>query len=130
MTDAPRPPQHGTFSWFDLTVADAEGLRDFYAAVVGWRSQGLSMGDYDDYVMTDASGKAVAGICHARGPNAELPPVWLAYVTVPDLAESLHQVRSHGGQVLFGPKDVGTYGKMAVIRDPAGACLALMQGPA
>ena len=27
----------------------------------------------------------VSGICHARGSNADLPPVWLIYITVADL---------------------------------------------
>jgi len=32
------------------------------------------MGKYEDYSMLAASGEAVAGVCHSRGPNANLPP--------------------------------------------------------
>lgn len=36
------------------------------------------MGAYDDYVMNASStGQATAGICHARGGNADLPAQWL-----------------------------------------------------
>ena len=30
-----------TISWQDLTVADAEAVRDFYQAVVGWEPESL-----------------------------------------------------------------------------------------
>jgi len=63
-------PEIGDVTWRDLTVPDAEGLRDFYADVVGWTHEPLSMGDYDDFCMnTPGSGKTVAGICHAWGPT-------------------------------------------------------------
>ena len=35
MGDAPRPAA-GTIVWTNLTVPDAAGVRNFYAAVVGW----------------------------------------------------------------------------------------------
>lgn len=33
------PSELGRGGWIDLTVGDAAALRDFYAAVVGWRSE-------------------------------------------------------------------------------------------
>ena len=74
-----------------------------------------------------ATGEPAAGICHARGPNANIPPVWLVYFIVEDLAESLEEVRGGGGEILVGPKDMGPGAAYAVIRDPAGAGAALYQ---
>src|SRR5438105_15907791 len=63
-------PAVGAISWVDLTVPDAAKLRDFYAAVVGWKPSEVKMGDYADYCMNEpASGSAFAGVCHARGEN-------------------------------------------------------------
>ena len=76
--------------WVDLTVREAEPLRDFYSDVVGWRPEPVSMGEYSDFNMVDpTSGVPVAGVCHARGVNADLPPVWMVYFAVPDLDASL-----------------------------------------
>jgi hypothetical protein len=111
----------GTVGWVDLTVDDAEGLRDFYSAVVGWEPEGLSMGDYDDYSMKAEGGAAVAGVCHAREMNADIPPVWLVYVTVADLDASVARTLELGGEVVTRKTS------FAVIRDPAGAMLALYQ---
>ena len=41
----------GKIGWIDMTVDDADGVRDFYKAVVGWETDDVSMGDYSDYVM-------------------------------------------------------------------------------
>src|SRR5258708_4514619 len=114
-------PEPGTISWQDLTVADAEGVRDFYRAVVGWKAESLSMGAYSDFVM-NADGTPVAGICHARAGNADLPPVWLIYITVEDLNHSLSEGPRAGGTLLPAPRsDVG--GRCALSKGPAsGAC--------
>ena len=73
------------------------------------------------------TGTPAAGICHARGVNADLPPVWMVYLVVGDLEASLASVREGGGAVLAGPKRMGPGSAYAVIRDPAGAVAALYQ---
>lgn len=120
-------PLPGSITWTDLTVPNATAIRDFYSAVVGWKSEALSMSTHDDYCMQQPSdGKTVAGICHARGEIAGLPPQWLIYITVPDLDASLRACATHGGAVIFGPREMGE-GRFAVVRDPAGAVAALYQ---
>jgi hypothetical protein len=118
----------GTIGWADLTVADAERVRDFYVAVAGWTPEPVPMGNYDDYSMVAAgTGEAAAGVCHARGVNAGLPPQWLIYITVADVNGSAARCQELGGRVLVGPKEVGGYGRYCVIQDPAGAVAGLFE---
>ena len=125
---APDRPSIGSVTWFDLTVPDAGSVRDFYASVIGWEPSEVSMGDYADYAMNaPGTDNTVAGVCHARGANAGLPPMWLAYVAVESLDASLARCRDGGGAVVAGPKTMGSHGRYAVIRDPAGACVALFE---
>lgn len=117
----------GSIAWHDLTVANAAEVRDFYRAVVGWSVAEVDMGGYSDFCMNRPDdGTTVAGVCHARGENADLPPVWLIYVIVPDLQASLAACVAGGGAVVKEPFEVGA-ARAAVIRDPAGAVLALYQ---
>lgn len=125
MTDQPQPP-FGTAAWRDLTVENADDLRDFYTAVAGWTAIPVSMGDYDDYDMRDQSGRSVAGICHAKGSNAKMPPQWLVYVMVEDTKLAAQTALEKGGQILDGPRDMGG-GRMCVVKDPAGAVIALFE---
>ncbi|MBF2754725.1 MAG: VOC family protein [Gammaproteobacteria bacterium AqS3] len=126
---APSADGAGCISWCDLTVADAPATCDFYKSVVGWSVEEVEMQDdgrgYADYCMLDEGGNAAAGVCHARGVNADLPPVWLIYLPVGDLAESLRRVVQEGGAVIHSTRGGGEGYQYAVIRDPAGAHLAL-----
>lgn len=118
----------GSITWFDLTVKNADAVRDFYNKVVGWTFAPVDMGGYNDYNMNSpADGKTVAGICHARGMNADLPPQWLLYITVEDIDKSAAKCVELGGKIIDGPKGMGSYGRMCVIQDPAGAVAALVQ---
>jgi predicted enzyme related to lactoylglutathione lyase len=118
----------GSINWADLTADNATGLRDFYSEVVGWSATGVEMGGYSDFCMSGPqTDNPVAGICHARGLNAELPPVWLIYITVADLDASMARCVELSGQVILGPRTMGAQGRYCVVRDPAGAVAALFE---
>ncbi|MEW5829640.1 MAG: VOC family protein [Chloroflexota bacterium] len=117
--------QIGKVLWQDLTVENAEAIRDFYSRVIGWEFNPVDCGGYDDYnMLPPGSGEPAAGVCHARGINADLPPLWLVYVSVEDVDASVRRCLDLGGKVLHGPRPTGE-NKICVIQDPAGAVLAL-----
>jgi uncharacterized protein len=122
----PDTPRYGSIIWTDLTIPQAEEIRDFYAQVVGWTFTPVSMGNYADFQMNaPATGESVAGICHARGVNAGLPPQWLVYISVEDIDKCVERCSELGGTILVAPRPMGTFGTFCVIKDPAGAVAAL-----
>ena len=125
----------GAIVWHDLTVDDAESVKDFYAKVVGWDTGNVAMGGadgtdnqsetYNDFTMNlPGTAETVAGVCHARGSNTKIPPQWVMYVGVEDVAASAKQCLALGGEILDGPREMAgsTY---YFIKDPAGAVLAI-----
>lgn len=120
-------PEVGSIGWIDLTVPDAENVRDFYSSVVGWKSEPVDMGDYSDFSMAaPASGEPKAGVCHSRGGNEGIPTAWIIYIVVADLDASLAACLERGGEVLGDPREMGS-SRYAFIRDPAGAACALFE---
>ncbi len=118
----------GTIIGLDLTVPDAESVRDFYADVIGWEVEPFAMDGYDDYFMkSPATGQPVSGICHARGENAGLPAQWLNYVVVENLDASLQRCTELGGSVVSAIRGNPGEQRYCVIQDPAGAVIALME---
>ena len=115
----------GKVLWTDLTVENAREVSEFYGAVVGWTFSEQPVADYVDFNVHNGD-EVIAGICHKKGTNANLPSQWLNYVIVPDMAESIKNVLALNGKVLDGPKPMGK-DLIAVIQDPAGACMAIMQ---
>ena len=116
----------GKIEWIDLTVDDAEEVREFYQTVTGWKADAFDMGDYNDYNMNSENGEIAAGICHARGGNASIPSMWIPYISVANLDASLKAVSDKGGELVNGPRSM-PQGKYAIIKDPAGAHCALWQ---
>lgn len=122
----------GCISWLDLTVSDAAATRDFYRQVVGWSVQEVEMEEagkrYADYNMLGDDGSPAAGVCHARGVNLGLPHVWMIYLPVGDLAESVRRVQEGGGRVIKATRGTDGQYAYAAVQDPVGACLALVPG--
>ena len=78
--------------------------------------------------MLGDDGNPAAGVCHARGVNLGLPAIWIIYLPVGDLAESLRRVQEEGGTIIKATKGGDGAYASAVIQDPVGACLALVAG--
>ena len=121
-----KPSNIGKVEWMDLTVPDAGYLRNFYTSVVGWSSNEVDMGSYSDFNLNlPKSEDTIAGLCHARGSNSNIPSQWLVYVRVESVADSAEQCKKMGGEVLDGPRRMGG-SNFCVIKDPAGAVMALI----
>jgi predicted enzyme related to lactoylglutathione lyase len=117
----------GKIGWIDMTVENAAEMRDFYANVVGLKTADVSMGDYTDYNMTmPATGEPVAGICHARGSNADFPPSWLIYFVVENAEKSALTCVDNGGSIVVPVRGLAG-GQFCVIKDPNAAVAALYQ---
>lgn len=122
-----KTPSVGTIAWLDLTVPDADSVRDFYRSVVGWETGSVDMGGYNDYnMLPPGSAEPVAGVCHARGSNAGLPAQWLLYIVVADVDRSTQECVRLGGRVIAAPRAMGG-ARYSVIQDPAGAVCGLYQ---
>lgn len=73
----------GKILWQDLTVENAEQVKDFYCSVVDWTFENVNQGDYNDFNIIDPALKeVVARICHKKGEIKGLPSQWLNYVMV------------------------------------------------
>ena len=85
------------------------------------------MGD-GPYHVLKVGDAAVGGIMgKPPGTPADMPSMWGCYVTVKNIDQTLATVRQLGGGVLMEPMEVQGVGRMAVIRDPQGAVLSVIQ---
>ena len=117
----------GQILWRDLTVPDAPAIRDFYKEVIGWDHSDHPMGDYNDYNMLQAeTGEVITGVINKRGVNAAIPSVWMLYVGVENVDASMQRCEELGGKVLVPPSTDVAY-RYAIIQDPAGAIIGIMQ---
>ena len=117
----------GAVSWSELMTSDPKAACDFYGRLFGWKVETSDMGS-GPYHVLKAGDAAVGGIMgRPPGTPADMPSMWGCYVTVKSVDETLAAVRRLGGGVLMEPMDVKGVGRMAVIRDPQGAALSVIQ---
>jgi predicted enzyme related to lactoylglutathione lyase len=112
-------PDH-TFCWIDLGTNDAPGAKAFYGGLLGWEFDDLPTGDKGTYSICRLRGKAVAGLYDL----AETPG-WGSYVKVDDVDRATERARELGAEVLVAPFDAPGGGRVATVRDPAGASVSL-----
>jgi uncharacterized protein len=122
------PP--GVLCWVDTAPPEPEKALDFYGAVLGWDfiGSGSMPGDPPGrYYVARLRGKDVAGISSLL-PGGALPrPDWMTYVAVKSADVAATRAREAGGVIVVEPFVASPSGRMAVLRDPAGAAFGIWQ---
>ena len=71
--------------------------------------------------------EAVAAIYPLPGDSQGMPSHWVSYVSILSADEAAKRAADLGGTLLMEPFDVMTAGRMAVIKDPTGAVVAVWE---
>jgi hypothetical protein len=126
ITDPPTGEHRvGKFVWVDLLTEDPAAARMFYQRLFDW--------SFDDstgpagYFTIEHEGVAIGGLARIEDSLAASEAFWLASLSVEDVDAAAKITEARGGKVVEAPIDVAGRGRMAVIRDPSGAELALLR---
>lgn len=119
--------KNGVFGWHELMTPDVEGAKAFYAASLGWTFDQVKMG-LSTYWLAKSNGRPAAGIVDiGRAGTSGAPPHWFSYIMVDDIEARVASIEASGGKIQRPPFNVGGIGRIAVVTDPTGADLGLMQ---
>jgi predicted enzyme related to lactoylglutathione lyase len=111
------------FIWHDLMTSDVAAAKTFYGAVVGWQF-GLQRPDYH---VLEVDGAGMGGIMALPDDAKAMPPFWSGYIYVTDVDATCAKAKALGGTVCREPWDITGMLRMAVIADPTGAMVNIMQ---
>jgi predicted enzyme related to lactoylglutathione lyase len=114
----------GEVVWNELVAADPEAMAAFYSSLVSGNVSEESRGDFV-YRFLEADGRPRAGVM--LRPNERVEPLWLTYFAVENVASASARVESLGGERLLAPDDGVRDGRIALVTDPSGAILGLME---
>lgn len=114
------------FVHVELHTRDLPKAKAFYAGLFGWDLQDTPMpGGGGTYTMINV-GQGTGGGMVAED-RKDAGSHWMAYVGVDDVRAKTAQAKALGATVLQDVLAVGDFGLMSVIRDPAGATIAMWQ---
>jgi uncharacterized protein len=115
-----------TWSWNELMTTDVDASKTFYNAVFGWDAV-THEGGMMAYTEFQLAGRSIAGMMK-KPPMipAEVPPNWGVYFSVEDADATIDKIKELGGSLVMGPMDMEP-GRLAVVRDPAGATFNIIK---
>src|SRR3954468_21505012 len=107
------------FVWHDLNTTDGAAAQRFYGELFNWtfeRSEG-------PYAHIKAGDQMIGGI-RAMDASEKMPPSWLGYIGVDDVAATVDKMTKAGGKVYMPTTSLPNVGTFAVVADPSGAVMA------
>jgi uncharacterized protein len=117
----------GDWIWIQLLSHDARKASEFYRAVGGYEVlENSATNRLSDYVLA-SKGYARATIRRIPIAGPQVQPDWLLFVRVKSTRDSVSQAKQLGGQILIEPKPDLLGGRVAVIGDPTGAAIGLLE---
>ena len=117
----------GDWIWIQLLSRDAKKASEFYHAVGRYEVlENTRAGRLSDFVLS-SDGYARATVRTIPAANTSIQPAWLPFVRVKSIAESVKATARLGGKVLIEPKPELFDGKVAVIADPTGANIGILE---
>jgi predicted enzyme related to lactoylglutathione lyase len=117
----------GDWIWIELLSRDGAKAADFYHNVVGYQViENSATNHLNDYVLA-SGGYARAAVRTMVKPDEKVRATWLLFVRVQDVTASLSLAKKLGGQVLLEPRADLFHGKLAVLADPTGAAIGIME---
>jgi uncharacterized protein len=118
------PVIDGDVFWLDLFTPEPEKEAAFYAGLAGYSvSETLTPAGHKRWVLA-AEDIARAGIVML--PPGKGGTGWLPYFLVEDVPGTLDRVRSAGGRVIVEPRPDLLDGRVAVIADPTGGVVGIV----
>jgi predicted enzyme related to lactoylglutathione lyase len=122
------PNSHGRFVWYELATTDTAAAKAFYADVVGWGTQDVSMAGAV-YTLFTAGGAPVSGLMRLAEATRKsgLRASWLGYVGVDDVDATAARIEELGGAVHVPPTDIPNVSRFSVAVDPQMATFALFK---
>lgn len=117
----------GDWIWIELLSRDAHKAGDFYRAVAGYDVvENTTSPRPEDYVFV-SEGFARAAALTLPKESTNSAPTWILFVRVKNLADCVGKATQLGGKVLLAPNPKLLEGKLAVLADPTGAAVGVME---
>ena len=124
--------QPGKIIWHDLITDKPAQSRKFYESLFGWEFESVGtvfgLGSNETYSLIRHKGRLIGGMVDARqlGEGKNISQ-WIVLMSVANIDVSIDALKRDGGTVLTPATNIADRGRMAVVADPQGALLALLQ---
>jgi predicted enzyme related to lactoylglutathione lyase len=117
----------GEWIWSALLAKDPAHSAGFYQRVFGYDVFDADSDDGSMHLVLSSDNYARSSVNTLPAGSARRHPHWLNFIRVIDAADTAKKAIALGGRILVEPHDDGPGGLWAVIADPAGAPIGVME---
>jgi len=118
------PVSDGDIFWLDLFTPDPSRAADFYVGLANYEVSETDTLAAHRRRMLSTESIARAGVVAL--PPGKQGPGWLPYILVDDVSTALDRVRRAGGKVVVEPRADLLDGNLAVVADPNGGSVGIV----
>lgn len=119
--------EQGDWIWIQLLSRDVQKATGFYRAFAGYEVVENTESSRKNQFLLVSGTFARAAVSQLPANRPKAPPMWLPFVRVENLAQSLTVAQQLGGGIAVMPRASVFDGRMAVVTDPSGALVGLLQ---
>jgi predicted enzyme related to lactoylglutathione lyase len=117
----------GALCWAELMTHDTKAAGDFYAKVLGWKPETMDMGPMGQYTVFGVGKAQATGMMELPKEASMAPSAWSIYVAVENCDATVTKATKMRGKVLVPARDAKDVGRFAVLQDPQGAVICVLQ---
>jgi predicted enzyme related to lactoylglutathione lyase len=114
------------FAHVELMTGDVDTARKFYSEIFDWNFEENQM-EGGVYWLIDTGIEPKGGIMAL--PEPDVPPHWLVYTKVDDVAAKLVKVVELGGTIVVDNTPIPDMGSFGIFQDPTGGVMAIWEEP-
>lgn len=117
----------GDWIWIQLLSRDAREASEFYRTVAGYEIVENTREELRSDFVLASGGYARAAVRTLPAKATRVQPLWLPFVRVQSVAESVALAEQLGGRVWIAPRPDLFDGRVAVVGDPTGAAIGVLE---
>ncbi|MDH4049454.1 MAG: VOC family protein [Gammaproteobacteria bacterium] len=133
ITEAPTNARHaGKVVWHDLLTNKPAESRKFYSELFGWEfvkpGFDIGLGNESSYMLIRHNGNLIGGMVDTNSlGRSDNISQWVTVMSVDEIDTAAAEVLAGGGKMLSEPTDMKSRGILAILEDPSGAVVAMLQ---
>lgn len=116
----------GKVIWGDLYSSNTQASINFYQNVFGWTVKQFGKNNSRYHLFFDGE-QAIAGVISRQAKrNKTEQALWIGSIASNNITQQVKRAANNKAKIIFEPHDFALYGQRAVIADPLGGVIALL----
>lgn len=117
----------GEWIWIQLLSRNPVKAGDFYKQLAPYELIDNAQSERSGSYLLVSQDYARAGVLTIAAERTDVKPTWLPFVRVESVVEAIAKAQLLGGKVLVAPRQDLADGKVAVLADPTGAAVGILE---